>query len=279
MKSVKVLLILVLIFFGISAVNAEIYTWTDKNGVRHYGDSPPEDAKDAKVVFPEYQFDESADKKRTQQEEEQLKSLIQEIEEEDAADQAAREVDEAQAPAQGEEFQVTLAGVPQARFLLDRALLPQAFGDVHAGREPGGVEHREVVGVDGGTVAPAQGVAGQEHGEGAAAFLQFAGAGDDRLQGLVLAPIGIHGLQAGGAAGGLVRLRQHPHGQSQGVGQHGDTPAAVLCRTLCDCRGGSGNAGRGGPGPPPSAGAWSTMAGIRFFRLMPSGGRGRPGRI
>jgi hypothetical protein len=88
MKSVKVLLILVLIFFGISAVNAEIYTWTDKNGVRHYGDSPPEDAKDAKVVFPEYQFDESADKKRTQQEEEQLKSLIQEIEEEDAADQA-----------------------------------------------------------------------------------------------------------------------------------------------------------------------------------------------
>lgn len=41
MNSVKILLILALIFFGISAVNAEIYTWTDKNGVRHYGDFPP----------------------------------------------------------------------------------------------------------------------------------------------------------------------------------------------------------------------------------------------
>jgi hypothetical protein len=88
MNSVKILLILVLIFFGISAVNAEIYTWTDENGVRHYGDFPPEDAKDAHVVFPEYQFDESAHKQRTQQEEEQLKSLLKELEEENAADQA-----------------------------------------------------------------------------------------------------------------------------------------------------------------------------------------------
>jgi len=88
MYAVKILSILVLIFFGISAVNAEIYTWTDENGVRHFGDSPPEDVEDARVVFPEYQFDESAHKKRTQQEEEQLKSLIKELEEENAADQA-----------------------------------------------------------------------------------------------------------------------------------------------------------------------------------------------
>ena len=88
MKSSHILLIVVLIILGVSTVNAEIFTWTDENGVRHYGDSPPEDAEDAKVLFPAYQFDESADKKRTQQEQEQLKSLINEIEAEDAAAQA-----------------------------------------------------------------------------------------------------------------------------------------------------------------------------------------------
>jgi hypothetical protein len=88
MKSGSILLILVLIIFGVSAANAEVYTWTDKDGIRHYGNSPPEDAKDAKVMFPEYKFDESADKNRTEQEQNQLKSLIEETEKEDAAAQA-----------------------------------------------------------------------------------------------------------------------------------------------------------------------------------------------
>jgi chemotaxis protein histidine kinase CheA len=88
MKSTHILLILVLIIFGVSTVSAEIYTWTDEKGVRHYGDSPPEDAEDVKVVGPEYQYDESADKKRTQQDQEQLKSLLKEIEAGDAAAQA-----------------------------------------------------------------------------------------------------------------------------------------------------------------------------------------------
>lgn len=98
MKSVSMLLILVLIFFGVSAVFADIYTWTDEKGVRHYGDSPPEDAKDAKVMFQEYQYDESTDKNRTEQEQEQLKSLIKQIEQEAAADQAEeqRQTEEAQ---------------------------------------------------------------------------------------------------------------------------------------------------------------------------------------
>jgi Domain of unknown function (DUF4124) len=88
MKSGRILLILVLIIFGVSAANAQVYTWTDKNGIRHYGDSPPEDAKDAKALFPEYKFDESADKNRTEQEQEQLKSLIEETEKENSAAQA-----------------------------------------------------------------------------------------------------------------------------------------------------------------------------------------------
>jgi hypothetical protein len=88
MKSLIILIILVLTTFGITVVQADVYTWVDKNGVRHYSDSPPENAKDTEVVFPEYQYDESADKKRNEQDRQQLKSLIKKIEADDARDQA-----------------------------------------------------------------------------------------------------------------------------------------------------------------------------------------------
>jgi hypothetical protein len=89
MKSLSILIILMLILFGISVVKAEVYTWVDENGVRHYGDSPPEEAEDAKVMFPEYQYDEAADKNRGRQDKQQLKSLIKDIEADNAEEQAA----------------------------------------------------------------------------------------------------------------------------------------------------------------------------------------------
>ena len=88
MKSLRLLLVLALVFLGFSIVCAQVYTWTDKNGVRHYGDAPPEDAENVKAMFPEYQYDESADKKRTEQGQQQLESLIKELEAEDAESQA-----------------------------------------------------------------------------------------------------------------------------------------------------------------------------------------------
>jgi hypothetical protein len=89
MKSLSILIILMLTLLGISAVEADVYTWVDENGVRHYGDSPPEDAEDARVMFPEYNYDEAADKNRGQQDEQKLKSLIKEIEADNAEEQAA----------------------------------------------------------------------------------------------------------------------------------------------------------------------------------------------
>ena len=88
MKSLRLLLVLALVFLGVSIVCAQVYSWTDKKGVRHYGDAPPEDAENIKVMFPEYQYDESADKKRTEQGQQQLESLIKELEAEDAEAQA-----------------------------------------------------------------------------------------------------------------------------------------------------------------------------------------------
>jgi len=87
MKLLNILIILMLTVFGVSVVNADVYTWVDENGVRHYSDSPPEDAEDTSVMFPEYQYDESADKKRSKQDQRQLNKLIKEIEADNARDQ------------------------------------------------------------------------------------------------------------------------------------------------------------------------------------------------
>ena len=107
MKAIATLIISALILFGITIVNAEIYTWVDENGVRHYSNSPPEEAKDAKAVFPEYQYDESADKNRTQKDQREINALIEKIDRENAKDQAeaerrAQDVKQNQPPTQEE---------------------------------------------------------------------------------------------------------------------------------------------------------------------------------
>ena len=88
MKSLTILVFLIITIFGISFVNADVYTWVDENGVRHFSDSPPEDAEDTKVAFPEYQYDELADQNRSEKEQQQIKSLIEEIEADNAQEQA-----------------------------------------------------------------------------------------------------------------------------------------------------------------------------------------------
>ncbi|MBW2429725.1 MAG: DUF4124 domain-containing protein [Deltaproteobacteria bacterium] len=90
MKLLNILILLMVAILIVSGSYADIYTWTDENGVRHYSDAPPADADDAKAVFPEYQYDEKTDKKQKETEQKQLKSLIKEIEAEDARDQAEK---------------------------------------------------------------------------------------------------------------------------------------------------------------------------------------------
>ena len=103
MKLINILIILMITFFAVSVVDADVYTWVDENGERHYSDSPPEDSEDAKVMFQKYQYDETADKNRNQQDDQQLKSLIKEIEtdnakEQEAVNQKAKEAQQNQKP-------------------------------------------------------------------------------------------------------------------------------------------------------------------------------------
>lgn len=93
----RLLLILTLSFTcwfsaGLSHIEADIYTWTDEKGVRHYSNSPPSDAKDPEVIFQEYQHDPSTDQQRFEMEQQEWKKLMQQIEadEREAAEESER---------------------------------------------------------------------------------------------------------------------------------------------------------------------------------------------
>jgi ATPase subunit of ABC transporter with duplicated ATPase domains len=83
MKFFNILIISVLTFFCVSILNAEIYFWTDKKGVKHYSDHPPENIENYEVQTESQtnQQDEEADKKRTEAEQEQIQDFIKEADE------------------------------------------------------------------------------------------------------------------------------------------------------------------------------------------------------
>jgi len=74
--------------FFANDIRADIYSWTDENGVKHYSNVPPENVEDPTVEFDEYEYDEREDKQRFQMEEQEWKALIQEVEAEDKKDKA-----------------------------------------------------------------------------------------------------------------------------------------------------------------------------------------------
>lgn len=76
-----ILLTIVLTVFGVSNSTAEVYTWTDENGVRHFSDRPPADARGAKPAFPAYEYDEAADRRRTETDKKELKKVVKNIDE------------------------------------------------------------------------------------------------------------------------------------------------------------------------------------------------------
>ena len=49
MKLLNTLIVLVLTFFSVSILNADVYVWTDEKGVKHYSDHPPENVDDYEI--------------------------------------------------------------------------------------------------------------------------------------------------------------------------------------------------------------------------------------
>lgn len=107
MRYLAVISLLLGILLWVPASNADVYTWTDENGVKHFGTQPPEDATDARVVFKEEPHNAAADQKRSETQNQELTELIRELEKEEAeqAAEARRQAAEAEknkAPTQQE---------------------------------------------------------------------------------------------------------------------------------------------------------------------------------
>jgi len=83
MKSIISLFFLIGILLWVPASNADIYSWTDENGVKHFGNQPPENAASVKMVFKEEPHDAAADQQRTETQNRELTDLIRDLEEEE----------------------------------------------------------------------------------------------------------------------------------------------------------------------------------------------------
>jgi len=93
------ILVFALILLGVPNSGAQIYTWTDENGVKHFGDQPPPDAIDPKPAFKEYQYDEAADRQRTEEDAKEIQKAVNEIDRqyEETEQEKKRKAEEAEA--------------------------------------------------------------------------------------------------------------------------------------------------------------------------------------
>jgi len=76
-----ILFAIALTVFGVPNSRAEVYAWTDENGVKHFSDRPPANAQGAKPAFPAYEYDEAADRQRTQTDKKELQKVVKNLEE------------------------------------------------------------------------------------------------------------------------------------------------------------------------------------------------------
>jgi chromosome segregation ATPase len=107
MKRLYCIFFLIGILLWLPAANADIYSWTDENGVKHFGNQPPDNAADVKVVFKEKPYDANADQQRSDKENRELSELIRELEEQEDQQKAeernrAQEAEQNRKPTQEE---------------------------------------------------------------------------------------------------------------------------------------------------------------------------------
>jgi hypothetical protein len=88
MKILTVYLAILLTGLLVSPLYADIYSWTDEKGVRHFSNVPPADAENVEVEFKEYQYDKNADQKRFEIEQQEWQTLIRDIENDEKREKA-----------------------------------------------------------------------------------------------------------------------------------------------------------------------------------------------
>jgi hypothetical protein len=86
-------LIAALIFFvlpGLSYLSADVYRWADEKGNLFYGNTPPSNARNVKLMFKESASAPAADAAAQDGEQRSAEAIIQELEEEKAREEEAR---------------------------------------------------------------------------------------------------------------------------------------------------------------------------------------------
>ena len=84
MKFLITIFFLIGILLWVPASNADIYSWTDENGVKHFGNQPPENATNVKIVSEEQPHDAAADKQSRETQNKELTELVKDLEAEEA---------------------------------------------------------------------------------------------------------------------------------------------------------------------------------------------------
>jgi hypothetical protein len=85
MKSIA--MVMVFIFAGLTAsgVQAEIYSWADENGVKHYSHTPPTDRSVRIKTAPEIRPGQTTDQKTEKISEENIDAILDELDKEEPA--------------------------------------------------------------------------------------------------------------------------------------------------------------------------------------------------
>ncbi|MGD8520683.1 MAG: DUF4124 domain-containing protein [Desulfobacterales bacterium] len=77
----------------VTPLDADIYSWTDENGVKHFSNAPPADAENVTVEFKEYQYDAKADRRRIEMDEEEWESIFRQAESEERKERQQAEAE------------------------------------------------------------------------------------------------------------------------------------------------------------------------------------------
>ena len=99
MKPIAIVIIFGFACLTASGLKAEIYFWTDENGVKHFSDTPPAEAEGAKPVFKEYKYDEAADRQRTESDKKDIQKAVKDINQEYAETEKKKQQQEEEAEA------------------------------------------------------------------------------------------------------------------------------------------------------------------------------------
>jgi hypothetical protein len=85
MKSIAMVMIFIFAGLTASGLQAEIYSWTDENGVKHYSHTPPRDRSVPIKATPEIQPNPATDQKIEKINEENIDTILEELDREEQA--------------------------------------------------------------------------------------------------------------------------------------------------------------------------------------------------